>query len=80
MPSECASRSTFFTDFGPELDRYYAKLERQYDRGLERRAFNCRHCGRYRSRPADECPYCGDAEGSYGSDPHEVNRAYGYGS
>jgi DNA-binding MarR family transcriptional regulator len=49
------------------------------ERGLERRAFPCLSCGRFKSKPADECGYCGDTPLTHNGDEHELNRAYGYG-
>jgi hypothetical protein len=41
-------------------------------------ACNCRKCGYFKSRPADECVRCGDSPLTYGEDPRACNRAYGY--
>lgn len=38
---------------------------------------NCGVCGRFKSAPADVCPYCGDAPLQHNGDRHEFNRAYG---
>lgn len=38
---------------------------------------NCGVCGRFKSAPADVCPYCGDAPLQHNGDAHEFNRAYG---
>jgi hypothetical protein len=64
-----------------EVRRYRAH-EREQSSGYETHAYRCDGCGRYRSRPADRCEYCGDSKAVYGPDEQrdrrEVNRAYGY--
>lgn len=69
------------------------RVEREDDRslGFETRPFPCFSCGRFKRRPADICPHCGDdpvtgmdyVAGSMtirdAKATREFNRAYGYG-
>lgn len=48
------------------------------NRGMRSGAFPCRCCGTFKSRPSAECSKCGDMEGSYNGNPHDIDRAHGY--
>lgn len=58
--------------------RRLLKAVAEVERGLERRSFPCLSCGRFKSKPADRCDFCGDEPVSHNGDEHEFNRAYGY--
>jgi hypothetical protein len=65
-------------EHGLKVEREAKRAERADLSGFKTRAANCQVCGRFKSKPADECDYCGDIPTTVGEDARRYNRAYGY--
>lgn len=61
-----------------ESRRLQREVDRSLDYGLNRKSVPCFSCGRFKRRPSDVCPYCGDDPVQLGTKRHDFDRAYGY--